>query len=73
MLARSLALDAGEVAGILAGDRYAEEVREEERRAAEAGIHAVPAFVLNGQYLVSGAQEPETFVQVLRRAARKAA
>lgn len=71
-VAGSLSLDAEEVREILAGDRYAEEVRAEERRSAEAGIHAVPAFILNGQYLVSGAQEPETFVQVLRTVARKA-
>ncbi len=35
--------------------------------AAEAEITAVPTFVLDGRWSVPGAQDPETFVNVIRR------
>ena len=35
--------------------------------AAEADITAVPTFVFDGRWLVPGAQDPETFVNVVRR------
>lgn len=72
-VARSLSLDEAEVTDILAGERYAEEVRAEEERYTEAGIHAVPAFIVNGQYLISGAQEPQTFSKAFRSIADEAA
>lgn len=71
--ARTLGMDDGEVAAILESDRYAEEVRAEESRYMEAGIHAVPAFIINGQYLISGGQEPQTFVRAFRSIAEEAA
>ena len=37
------------------------------RLAAEAGITAVPTFVFDGRWVVPGAQDPETFVNVVRR------
>lgn len=70
--ARELGMDEAEVAKILDSDRYAEEVRAEETRYMEAGIHAVPAFIINGQYLISGGQAPETFVRAFRSIAEEA-
>lgn len=70
--ARNLGMDAESVAEILDTDRYAEEVRAEESRYMEAGIHAVPAYIINGQYLISGGQEPETFVRAFRSIAEEA-
>ena len=34
-------------------------------------ITAVPTFVFDGKWMVPGAQDPDTFVQVLRRVVAK--
>ena len=39
------------------------------RNATELGITAVPTFVVNSRWSIPGAQDPEYFVQVLRRMA----
>jgi predicted DsbA family dithiol-disulfide isomerase len=44
-----------------------------ERHAAALGISAVPTFVFDGQYTLSGAQEPSTLVRVLDQVADYAA
>ena len=46
--------------------------REKLAEAREEGITAVPTYVLNGRWAVPGAQEPETFAQVLRKMAEQA-
>jgi len=61
-------LDADEVLTVLEGDRYADDVRADERRAAALGITAVPFFVVDGTHGVSGAQTPEVLLGVLERA-----
>ena len=53
---------------VLAGDDFATEVRAEERRAQESGIHAVPTFVFGGRFAVSGAQPPEALARAVRQA-----
>jgi predicted DsbA family dithiol-disulfide isomerase len=74
-----LGIDAGlpadEVEDTLAADRFASEVRDEERRARELGITAVPFFVIDARYGVAGAQSVETLLEVLEsvRAERAAA
>jgi len=45
----------------------AQAVRREEQDAFEHNITGVPAMVIDGQFLVPGAQEPETYVNVLRK------
>jgi predicted DsbA family dithiol-disulfide isomerase len=42
-----------------------EEVAAEDRGARRLGINAVPCFIFERQYAISGAQEPEFFVPVL--------
>ncbi len=44
-----------------------------ERHAAVIGITGVPTFIFNGQYTVSGAQEPEALAQVFDQVAEFAA
>jgi len=44
-------------------------VRTQERHYQQAGIHSVPATIVNGQYLISGGQPPEMFEQALREIA----
>ncbi len=60
-------LDEDEVRAVLAGDRYADEVRGDEALARSFGISAVPFFVLDRKYAVPGAQHPDTLLDVLRQ------
>lgn len=66
---RRLAVEAGleelEIAAVLAGDAFTEDVRADERRAGELGIHAVPHFLINGRAVISGAPTVPEFVDVL--------
>jgi predicted DsbA family dithiol-disulfide isomerase len=66
-VAQSVGLPAEQATALLADGRYAKQVRAEEELWMDRGIHAVPAFVFNNQFMVPGAQEPETFVQVLEK------
>jgi predicted DsbA family dithiol-disulfide isomerase len=71
--AETAGLDGAEARVVLASDRYANEVRQEEYLWQSRGINAVPAFIFDGKYLVSGAQPPETFEQIVRQVAAPAA
>lgn len=64
-----LGLNPDQVDNILQGERYARTVRDEEEQFRQAGISAVPAFIVNRQYLISGAQEPDVLVDALRKIA----
>ena len=55
-IAAECGLDLSEVDEVLKGNKYADEVREDEREAAMYGIHGVPCFLINGKYSLSGAQ-----------------
>ena len=61
-------VDADEARAVLASDRYAAEVRGDERQAQAYGISGVPFFVVDGRYGVSGAQPAEALGQVLAQA-----
>ncbi|MEU6662721.1 DsbA family oxidoreductase [Streptomyces sp. NPDC046821] len=68
-LAVEAGLDADEARAVLADpDRYADDVRADEREAAELGANGVPFFVLDRAYGVSGAQPAEVFTQALEQA-----
>jgi predicted DsbA family dithiol-disulfide isomerase len=54
---------------ILDTDEYADEVRGEEQRFLDLGIHAVPSVVVNDRHLIQGGQPPEVFEQALRQIA----
>lgn len=54
---------------ILAGDEFADDVREREQFYLEHGIHAVPAVIVNDRHLIQGGQPPEVFEQALRQIA----
>jgi len=74
-LCGEVGLDVARANQILAGDEYAVEVRERERLYTDAGIHSVPAVIVNEKHLISGGQPVEVFEQALRQiaAATKAA
>jgi predicted DsbA family dithiol-disulfide isomerase len=67
-LAVSAGLPADEVAVVLAGDAYADEVRADQARAVEIGITGVPFFLIDGRFAIPGAQDPDTMLTVLERA-----
>jgi len=62
-------LDADEVRHLLDSDDGRVEVEQQLAVAAEAGITAVPTYVIDGRWSIPGAQDPDVFVQVLRRLA----
>jgi predicted DsbA family dithiol-disulfide isomerase len=66
-LAVEVGLPADEVRELLAGERYAAEVRDDERTAASFGISGVPFFVVDRSLAASGAQSPEILGQLLSR------
>jgi predicted DsbA family dithiol-disulfide isomerase len=61
-------LDRSAVAEMLESDRYAADVRSDEREAAALGITAVPFFVLDRRYGVEGAQPAEVLLEAMRTA-----
>src|SRR5882757_2438608 len=68
-LAVAAGLDAAAAREVLADPKaYADEVRADEREAAELGANGVPFFVLDRRYGVSGGQPAEVFTQALEQA-----
>ncbi|MBK6869640.1 MAG: DsbA family oxidoreductase [Burkholderiales bacterium] len=65
----SVGLDMARAREILASDEFAAEVRAAEGFWQRAGIHSVPAVVINDRHLISGGQPPEVFEQALRQIA----
>jgi predicted DsbA family dithiol-disulfide isomerase len=62
-------LDGAEARGVLEdAGAYAEDVRADERQAAELGATGVPFFVLDRRYGISGMQPSEVFTQALEQA-----
>lgn len=66
-LACEVGLPRDAVRELLAGERYAGEVRDDERTAASLGISAVPFFVLDRTMGASGAHPPEVLGDLLQR------
>jgi predicted DsbA family dithiol-disulfide isomerase len=66
-IAVEVGLPEEEVRETVAGDRYAEEVRDDERTAGALGISAVPTFVVDRALGASGAHPPEALLELLRR------
>ncbi|MGH8211629.1 MAG: DsbA family oxidoreductase [Rhodanobacteraceae bacterium] len=71
-VAGDIGVDAEEARRVLDGGEYAEAVRSQERRFQQAGIHSVPATIVNDTYLISGGQPPEVFERALREISGKA-
>lgn len=71
-IATEAGLDAERTRAILASDDYASAVRERERFWQEAGIHSVPAVVIDRRHLLSGGQPPQAYEQALRSLAAQA-
>ena len=64
-LAGRAGLDADRARAILASDEFAEEVRAREQLYLRNGIRAVPAVILNDEYLIQGGQPVDAFERAL--------
>ena len=71
-IAAEQGFDRAEAATALDEEALAVATRMEERRGLEQGINSVPSFVVNGRYLIPGAQEPEVFEATIRKVAELA-
>ena len=71
-VAISVGLDAVRAREILDSDAFADEAVAEEDFYTSHGIRAVPAVILNGRQLISGAQSTDYYEQALRQVARNA-
>jgi predicted DsbA family dithiol-disulfide isomerase len=63
-------LESTEIREALQSGRYRADVAADIEQARRLGIDAVPFFVFDGRYGVSGAQPPETFTRALERASQ---
>ena len=64
---KSVGLTEVEIKNALASDEMAHAVTQDGLMARQLGINAVPFFVFNDKYGVSGAQQPEHFLEVLTK------
>lgn len=64
-IAAQAGLDRETVARLLASDADAREIAQADATARARGVKGVPAFVIGGEYLVSGAQPPEFWLTVI--------
>ncbi|ROT99144.1 DsbA family oxidoreductase [Marinobacter sp. R17] len=65
----AVGLDSEMASQVLDSDEYGVAVRADEERYQQAGVTAVPAFIVNQRYLIAGAQEPDTLVNAFREIA----
>jgi len=56
-----------EIEEFLRSDQYKKEVRQEIQQANQRGISGVPFFRFNNQIELSGAQDPQTFIQAFKK------
>ena len=66
-VAESIGLNRVQAEAALADAALAVIVRQEQRLAMDMNVTGVPAMVVNGKYMIPGAQEPETYANALRR------
>lgn len=66
-LGKDIGLTEAEVLTALSDDAYAYKVKQDIQEAQQLGINAVPFFVFDRKYAVSGAQPPQAFLETLKR------
>ncbi len=67
-IAAEAGLDKAEVTQMLAGAEYGDTVRSDAAAGETLGLTGVPFFVIDGKYGISGAQQSELFLKVLKQA-----
>lgn len=68
-IAAEVGLDRDEALAVLEEQRFAKEVRAEERHWQQQGIQSVPAMIFNERHLVSGAQGVDNYLNILEQLA----
>jgi predicted DsbA family dithiol-disulfide isomerase len=71
-IAAEAGFDRAEAAAALDEEALAIATRVEEQRGRDMGISSVPSFIVNGRYLIPGAQEPAVYAAALRKVAEMA-
>jgi predicted DsbA family dithiol-disulfide isomerase len=66
-LAADSGLDRDEAVAVLASDRYGADVRAAREEAHRDGIGAVPTFIIDGELMLQGAHDTESWVKVLTK------
>ena len=72
-VAVEVGLDEAAATAYLQSDENLNEVRQEDSAARRLGIQGVPCFIVNNQYALSGAQEPEAFFPIFEMASHEMA
>ena len=72
-IAGEVGLDREAAAAALESEEVARKTRVEERAAMEMNITGVPAMIVEGRFMIPGAQPPEAYVNALRRVAERTA
>ena len=65
-------MDVAAAQAVLQSDDFAQAVRDKEHFYTSAGIHSVPAIIINDRHLISGGQPTQVFAQALREIAEQA-
>ena len=67
-LCTAVGLAGDEARAVLSSDLFSDDVRADEKVAAQLGATGVPFFVIDRRYGVSGAQDATVFAEILQRA-----
>jgi len=68
----ALGMDADRMRSYLESDQDLAEIRAEDAFARQIGIQGVPCFIIDRKFAISGAQPPETFLEIFSMARRDA-
>jgi predicted DsbA family dithiol-disulfide isomerase len=69
----ALGMDDARVRAYLKSDEDHEAIQAEDKFARQIGIQGVPCFIIDRKFAVSGAQPPETFLEIFELAKKEAA
>lgn len=72
-LGEEVGLEAADVREMLESESCSTQVREDELKARQMGVHGVPFFLIDGKYSVPGAQMPEVWADAFRQVAKREA
>lgn len=65
----NIGLDVTEAKKVLDSDKYTTEVRKQQQHYQSAGVHSVPAVIVNNKHLISGGQPTDVFQAALKQIA----
>ena len=69
----SAGLERDLIEGWLTNESLLNDIERSEKELSKLGVHAVPFFIINERYALSGAQATETFIQTLKEIGSKSA